>query len=112
VFGSSSRDHNPLDRDGDDHTRASSGSSSSSQRQRQQDDKYERLQQRKQQIKQTLREDSQQSLADKFDALRREVVGLVAYLRRSYSYCFFCGVKYNGEADMSSQCPGADEDAH
>ncbi|PIL36770.1 hypothetical protein GSI_00460 [Ganoderma sinense ZZ0214-1] len=34
------------------------------------------------------------------------------YLRRKYSYCFWCGTQYNDVEDMESNCPGEDEDAH
>lgn len=34
------------------------------------------------------------------------------YLRRKYSYCFWCGTQYSDPEDMESNCPGEDEDAH
>ncbi len=34
------------------------------------------------------------------------------YLRRKYTYCFWCGTQYDGLEDMESNCPGAEEDAH
>ncbi|KAI1792914.1 hypothetical protein LXA43DRAFT_1003783 [Ganoderma leucocontextum] len=34
------------------------------------------------------------------------------YLRRKYSYCFWCGTQYDDAEDMENNCPGEDEDAH
>ncbi|EJF62970.1 hypothetical protein DICSQDRAFT_56917 [Dichomitus squalens LYAD-421 SS1] len=34
------------------------------------------------------------------------------YLRRKYSYCFWCGTQYENVEDMENNCPGEDEDAH
>ncbi len=34
------------------------------------------------------------------------------YLRRKYSYCFWCGTQYSDAEDMENNCPGEDEDAH
>ncbi|TBU32117.1 hypothetical protein BD311DRAFT_655602 [Dichomitus squalens] len=34
------------------------------------------------------------------------------YLRRKYSYCFWCGTQYENAEDMENSCPGEDEDAH
>ncbi|KAM5535641.1 hypothetical protein V8D89_010628 [Ganoderma adspersum] len=34
------------------------------------------------------------------------------YLRRKYSYCFWCGTRYDDAEDMENNCPGEDEDAH
>ena len=37
---------------------------------------------------------------------------VLSYLRDKHAYCFWCGVKYESEEDMQSQCPGPDEDDH
>ncbi len=34
------------------------------------------------------------------------------YLRRRYSYCFWCGTQYEDAEDMENNCPGVDEDDH
>ncbi|GBE79298.1 hypothetical protein SCP_0204960 [Sparassis crispa] len=34
------------------------------------------------------------------------------YLRRRYSYCFWCGTQYDDVEDMENNCPGPEEDAH
>lgn len=37
---------------------------------------------------------------------------VLAYLRHRYTYCFWCGVKYEDEEDMQNQCPGTEEEDH
>jgi len=37
---------------------------------------------------------------------------VLSYLRERHSYCFWCGVKYENDEEMESQCPGVNEDAH
>ncbi len=36
----------------------------------------------------------------------------VAYLRVRHTYCFFCGVRYESDADLEASCPGPNEDDH
>ncbi|KDR83538.1 hypothetical protein GALMADRAFT_235745 [Galerina marginata CBS 339.88] len=37
---------------------------------------------------------------------------VLSYLRYKHAYCFWCGVKYEGEGELQSQCPGPEEDDH
>jgi hypothetical protein len=37
---------------------------------------------------------------------------VLSYLRDKHAYCFWCGVKYDSEEEIQSQCPGSDEDDH
>jgi len=37
---------------------------------------------------------------------------VLSYLRDKHAYCFWCGVKYDSEEEIGSQCPGPDEDDH
>jgi len=37
---------------------------------------------------------------------------VLTYLREKHAYCFWCGVEYESIDDMTSQCPGPDEDDH
>ncbi|KAF5333499.1 hypothetical protein D9611_002327 [Ephemerocybe angulata] len=37
---------------------------------------------------------------------------VLSYLREKYSYCFWCGIKYENDEDMEKECPGANEDDH
>ncbi|KAF8165152.1 hypothetical protein B0H34DRAFT_687998 [Crassisporium funariophilum] len=37
---------------------------------------------------------------------------VLSYLRDKHAYCFWCGVKYENEEHLHSQCPGQDEDDH
>lgn len=37
---------------------------------------------------------------------------VLSYLRDKHTYCFWCGVKYESEEEMQSQCPGPAEDDH
>ena len=37
---------------------------------------------------------------------------VLSYLRDKHAYCFWCGVKYDSEEEIESQCPGPDEDDH
>ncbi|KAF8803703.1 RNA-binding domain-containing protein [Phlegmacium glaucopus] len=37
---------------------------------------------------------------------------VLSYLRDKHAYCFWCGVKYESEGEIQSQCPGPDEDDH
>ncbi|KAG8875420.1 hypothetical protein FRB97_005091 [Tulasnella sp. 331] len=34
------------------------------------------------------------------------------HLRSAYYYCFWCGAKYEDEAELEELCPGVDEEAH
>ncbi|XP_055377849.1 G patch domain-containing protein 11 isoform X2 [Condylostylus longicornis] len=34
------------------------------------------------------------------------------YLRTTYRYCHWCGVRYNDEIDLESNCPGPEKDDH
>jgi hypothetical protein len=36
----------------------------------------------------------------------------LAYLRDTYHYCFYCGVRYGDAADLEASCPGLTEDDH
>jgi hypothetical protein len=36
----------------------------------------------------------------------------LAYLRDTYHYCFYCGVRYSDAADLEASCPGLTEDDH
>ncbi|EIW61709.1 uncharacterized protein TRAVEDRAFT_70009 [Trametes versicolor FP-101664 SS1] len=59
---------------------------------------------------------SEEDLGEALQFLRlnpRDRLTLVLdYLRRKYTYCFWCGTQYDGLEDMESNCPGAEEDAH
>ncbi|KAH9507291.1 G patch domain-containing protein 11 [Bulinus truncatus] len=37
---------------------------------------------------------------------------LTRYLRNSYCYCLWCGVRYNDQQDLGSNCPGNSSEAH
>jgi hypothetical protein len=37
---------------------------------------------------------------------------VLTYLRTNYNYCFYCGVKYESEEDLDSNCPGIEEELH
>ncbi|XP_036346200.1 G patch domain-containing protein 11-like, partial [Rhagoletis pomonella] len=37
---------------------------------------------------------------------------LTSYLRTSYKFCFWCGVHYKDQEDMSTNCPGEGRDDH
>ena len=37
---------------------------------------------------------------------------VLSYLRSKHHYCFWCGIKYEDEAEMEAQCPGTEEDDH
>ena len=37
---------------------------------------------------------------------------VLTYLREKHYYCFWCGTKYQNSDDMSSNCPGKEEDEH
>ena len=36
----------------------------------------------------------------------------LVYLRDRYSYCLFCGCQYEDQEDMTSCCPGINEEDH
>lgn len=48
------------------------------------------------------------------DVLLQEekLILLLEYLREVHLYCFFCGVVYTNEKDMSDNCPGVYEEDH
>jgi len=37
---------------------------------------------------------------------------LTLYLRKTYCYCIWCGVRFDDEKDLSSSCPGPTRDEH
>jgi len=37
---------------------------------------------------------------------------ILSYLRLTYSYCFWCGMRYDNQEDMQNSCPGETEDDH
>ncbi|PPQ77314.1 hypothetical protein CVT25_010896 [Psilocybe cyanescens] len=37
---------------------------------------------------------------------------VLSYLRYKHAYCFWCGIKYDIDEEMQSQCPGPEEDDH
>ncbi|KZT58835.1 hypothetical protein CALCODRAFT_451182 [Calocera cornea HHB12733] len=37
---------------------------------------------------------------------------LLAYMRDTHHYCFWCGTKYADEEELARECPGPDEDDH
>ncbi|KAH0839654.1 hypothetical protein J3R83DRAFT_572 [Lanmaoa asiatica] len=37
---------------------------------------------------------------------------VLTYLRDTYSYCFWCGTKYEDDSDLVKHCPGTNEDDH
>ncbi|KAK7061590.1 G-patch domain-containing protein [Favolaschia claudopus] len=37
---------------------------------------------------------------------------VLSYMRENYAYCFWCGSQYESAEEMTSQCPGEDEDSH
>ncbi|KAL9556744.1 hypothetical protein MBANPS3_001725 [Mucor bainieri] len=41
-----------------------------------------------------------------------QLAKLVAYLRETYFYCFWCRANYNDPADLDENCPGTSEDDH
>ncbi|GAA97944.1 uncharacterized protein L969DRAFT_52665 [Mixia osmundae IAM 14324] len=51
---------------------------------------------------------------DSFSALdaRTRLSMTLDYLRETHHYCFWCGAKYDDEADMASNCPGEAEADH
>eukprot|EP01130_Rhizamoeba_saxonica_P013351 TRINITY_DN5695_c0_g1_i1.p1 TRINITY_DN5695_c0_g1~~TRINITY_DN5695_c0_g1_i1.p1 ORF type:complete len:177 (+),score=43.07 TRINITY_DN5695_c0_g1_i1:442-972(+) len=40
------------------------------------------------------------------------IENLLDYLRTTHTYCYFCGVVYNNNEDMESNCPGTTEEDH
>ncbi|GAA5919075.1 hypothetical protein JCM6882_003713 [Rhodosporidiobolus microsporus] len=36
----------------------------------------------------------------------------LAYLRRKYNYCLWCGCQYDDAADLAQHCPGEEEELH
>jgi hypothetical protein len=36
----------------------------------------------------------------------------LTYLRDTYSYCYYCGARYDDAADLQASCPGLTEDDH
>lgn len=37
---------------------------------------------------------------------------VLSYLRTVYAYCFYCGMEYESQEEMATQCPGPQEDDH
>lgn len=37
---------------------------------------------------------------------------ILSYLRLTYSYCFWCGMRYDNQEDMQNSCPGETEEDH
>ncbi|GLB33627.1 putative DUF4187 containing protein [Lyophyllum shimeji] len=37
---------------------------------------------------------------------------VLAYLRDEYAYCFWCGLQYDDQEAMKTQCPGPSEESH
>ncbi|SRR5258708_4650451 len=37
---------------------------------------------------------------------------VLSYLRSKYSYCFWCGTRYDNQEDMQNSCPGETEEEH
>lgn len=37
---------------------------------------------------------------------------MLAYLRREYAYCFWCGAQYDSAEDLKENCPGEAEEDH
>ncbi|CAK9304472.1 unnamed protein product [Gordionus sp. m RMFG-2023] len=46
------------------------------------------------------------------ESMEKKFENIIAYMRTTYNYCFWCGVKYNHFDDMESNCPGLTEDEH
>ncbi|KAI8637065.1 hypothetical protein BD408DRAFT_68242 [Parasitella parasitica] len=44
--------------------------------------------------------------------LTDQLAKLIAYLRETYFYCFWCRAKYTDKQDLDENCPGTTEDDH
>lgn len=44
--------------------------------------------------------------------IEERLVEVLGYLRQQHCYCIYCGVEYEGAADMAANCPGPDESDH
>jgi hypothetical protein len=60
------------------------------------------------------REPLEQLVQNEFEILPIEerLWKVLNYLRKQYSYCYFCGCQYENGKDLSEQCPGILEDDH
>ncbi|XP_037946230.1 G patch domain-containing protein 11-like [Teleopsis dalmanni] len=61
-------------------------------------------------------EETQSSASDDEDITQYTVAEkvdlLTSYLRTSYLFCYWCGVRYNDKNDLESNCPGLGRDEH
>ncbi|KAI6034308.1 hypothetical protein BKA83DRAFT_20714 [Pisolithus microcarpus] len=46
------------------------------------------------------------------EACALSALGVLAYLREEYTYCFWCGTRYDDYADLKQHCPGPGEEDH
>lgn len=56
-------------------------------------------------------EDDEEAEEDQYEPAEKLEM-LTAYLRTTYCYCIWCGVKYEDGKDMSDNCPGDTKDDH
>lgn len=56
-------------------------------------------------------EDDKQEEMEEF-SLQEKLEMLTNYVRTSYLFCYWCGVRYNDEEDLNTNCPGLTKDDH
>ena len=57
-------------------------------------------------------QEEQEEEEDKEENVEEELFNCLCYLREKYHYCFYCGIKFDDEADMLNSCPGLSETDH
>ncbi|XP_051880524.1 G patch domain-containing protein 11 [Pristis pectinata] len=51
-------------------------------------------------------EDQDELDVKKFETTEEKLQAVTDYLRKTYFYCIWCAISYEGEEDMSNNCPG------
>ncbi|KAK9466357.1 hypothetical protein V1512DRAFT_276367 [Lipomyces arxii] len=66
------------------------------------------------QIEELTPEDFVDDELTEFDAIEpaQKLQVILEYLRQKYAYCFWCGCKYDDQADLNENCPGINEVDH
>lgn len=57
-------------------------------------------------------EDKQQEEEEEEFSSQEKLEMLTNYVRTSYLFCYWCGVRYNDEKDLIDNCPGLTKDDH
>ncbi|XP_061398318.1 G patch domain-containing protein 11 [Musca vetustissima] len=55
--------------------------------------------------------DSEDEVSDEFSNAEKLEM-LINYIRTSYNFCFWCGIRYEDLDDLSTNCPGLNKDDH